>query len=402
MLLQTNSYIVPKEKRAEHTRLMRRFRQLLNQLGCDNFEVYEQVGANWNNNQTSGRFVQIMRFRDRKHQLAVQNAERTDAAAQQLIAEFCDLINYPYQQQQGQFAVGFYSSVLPVAPARVQPGGAAEEMAAPDEGAEAAPDAATASLPAMTDAQTSSDVIDAGGVQEASVGGDEQCLDGVAGAPAADAPVEALSGEQTPAPQSPAAQEPQAPPMAAQEPQQPAVPQAEQVPAHAEPAQAELPAAPASAVPPQPPAPSPAPQVAAAPPQPPDASTSVAATPAAAAAAAAAEQILAQPPQEVPAPTPSPAPPSSPPPMGIIFDAASAHKEPEESLDASAAGNANAAAAAQPANGEFNIDEDVEMSEDDLARLAAELASDDSGVHTPPANDLQGHPLNRAAENSGH
>jgi hypothetical protein len=59
-----------------------------------------------------------MRFRDRKHQLAVQNAEKTDAAAQQLIAEFCELINFPYQQQQGLFAVGFYQSVLPVAPAR--------------------------------------------------------------------------------------------------------------------------------------------------------------------------------------------------------------------------------------------------------------------------------------------
>jgi hypothetical protein len=116
MLLQTNSYIVPRERRAEHARLMRRFRQILHNLGCDNFEIYEQVGTNWSNTETSGRFVQIMRFRDRKHQLAVQNAERSDPAAQQLIAEFCELVNYPYQQQQGQFAIGFYSSVLPVAP----------------------------------------------------------------------------------------------------------------------------------------------------------------------------------------------------------------------------------------------------------------------------------------------
>jgi hypothetical protein len=97
---------------------MRRFRQVLNRLGCDSFEVYEQVGANWSNTQTSGRFVQIMRFRDRKHLLAVQGAERTDQAAQELIAEFCELVNYPYQQQQGQFAVGFYSSVLPISPVR--------------------------------------------------------------------------------------------------------------------------------------------------------------------------------------------------------------------------------------------------------------------------------------------
>jgi hypothetical protein len=52
--------------------------------------------------------------------LAVQNAEKQDAAAQQLIAEFCALIDFPYQQQQNLFAVGFYQSVLPVAPLRVQ------------------------------------------------------------------------------------------------------------------------------------------------------------------------------------------------------------------------------------------------------------------------------------------
>lgn len=113
MLLQTNSYIVPKEKRAEHARLMRRFRQALGKLGCDMFEIYEQVGANWSGNDANGRYVQIMRFRDRKHQVAVQNAERTDPVAQALIAEFCEMVNFPYQQQQGFFAVGYYNSVLP-------------------------------------------------------------------------------------------------------------------------------------------------------------------------------------------------------------------------------------------------------------------------------------------------
>jgi hypothetical protein len=396
MLLQTNSYIVPKEKRAEHTRLMRRFRQLLNQLGCDNFEVYEQVGANWSTNQTSGRFVQIMRFRDRKHQLAVQNAERTDAAAQQLIAEFCDLINYPYQQQQGQFAVGFYSSVLPIAPSRVQPGGA-EEVPATSEGAEAAPGAApeaatAAPVQAQSDVDAPQDELpapDAVGV-EVNLAGGGQCLDGVASAPA-DAPAEALLGERMPAERSPAStsQPSQEVPVAAPAPES-ASPQVEQIPARAEPAHAMQ----ASHVP----APAPSPQIAGAPPA--DAGMN-AVTP-----AAAAEQILAQPPQEPVAP-PSPSAPSSPPPMGIIIDAASAYEEPEEALDAPPAGDAHAAAAAtspetQPPNGEFTIDDDVEMSEDDLARLAAELASDDSGVHTPPAHDLQGHPLDRAAEKGGH
>ncbi len=122
MLLQTNSYIVPKDKRHEHQRLIRRFRQTLKRLGCDHFEVYEQVGPNWSSSEASGRYVQILRFADRKHQLVVQQAERSDPTAQAVIADFCDLINFPYQQQQGLFAVGFYTSVLPVAPLRTGPG----------------------------------------------------------------------------------------------------------------------------------------------------------------------------------------------------------------------------------------------------------------------------------------
>jgi hypothetical protein len=133
MLLQTNSYIVPKDRRAEHARLMRRFRQVLAKLGCDNFEVYEQVGANWSGGSadTNGRFVQIMRFRDRKHQLSIQNAERSDPAAQSLINEFCELVNFQYQQQQGFFAVGFYNSVLPTAPARSRLNEGEAEASAP-------------------------------------------------------------------------------------------------------------------------------------------------------------------------------------------------------------------------------------------------------------------------------
>ncbi|MEA2707589.1 MAG: hypothetical protein QOF78_190 [Phycisphaerales bacterium] len=121
MLLQTNSYVVPKEKRAEHARLVRKFRQTLGRLGCDQFDVFEQVGPNWGSGETTGRFIQMMRFRDRKHQVAVQSAEKQDAAAQALIQEFCELINFPYQQQQGLFAVGYYQSALPVAPSRTLP-----------------------------------------------------------------------------------------------------------------------------------------------------------------------------------------------------------------------------------------------------------------------------------------
>jgi hypothetical protein len=114
MLLQTNSYLVPREKRVEHSRLLARFRQTLARLGCTHFEAYEQVGSNWSPTESTGRFVQIMRFRDRKHQLAVQAAERNDPSAQALIREFCELINFSYQQQQGLFAVGFYSGAIPM------------------------------------------------------------------------------------------------------------------------------------------------------------------------------------------------------------------------------------------------------------------------------------------------
>jgi hypothetical protein len=123
MLLQTNSYIVPKDKRAEHARLLQRFRQTLARLGCEHFEAYEQVGANWSGNETTGRFVQLMRFRDRKQQQQVQAAERSDPTAQALIKEFCELINFPYQQQQGLFAVGFYQGIIPLnSPVRQPPG----------------------------------------------------------------------------------------------------------------------------------------------------------------------------------------------------------------------------------------------------------------------------------------
>jgi hypothetical protein len=131
MLLQTNSYVVPKGKRGEHSRLVQKFRQTLNRLGCDHFEVYEQTGANWMpvDGADNVRFVQLMRFRDRKHQQAVQEAERSDQTAQALIREFCELINFPFQQQQNLFAVGFYNSVV-----------TANALPAPEEKQEAEPE----------------------------------------------------------------------------------------------------------------------------------------------------------------------------------------------------------------------------------------------------------------------
>lgn len=136
MLLQTNSYLVPKERRTEHARLLQRFRQQLARLGCDHFEVYEQTGSHWGGGEPSGRFVQILRFRDRQHWTAVQNAEKQDPQAKQLIQEFCDLINLPYQQQAGMFAATFFTSVIVAAPTRV-PAAMPAPQASEHRGAEA-------------------------------------------------------------------------------------------------------------------------------------------------------------------------------------------------------------------------------------------------------------------------
>ncbi|HEV8606610.1 MAG TPA: hypothetical protein VGQ99_14645 [Tepidisphaeraceae bacterium] len=111
MLLQTNSYVVPNDKREEHERLIRRIRQAMLRLGCD-IEVYEQVSGNWGPLKGgAGRFIQIMRFRDRQHHHEIQEVEKNDSGIQQLITEFMDLIDLPEQQGQGLFAMGHYSRI---------------------------------------------------------------------------------------------------------------------------------------------------------------------------------------------------------------------------------------------------------------------------------------------------
>ena len=139
MLLQTNSYIVPKDKRTEHERLIRKFRQTLLRLGCESFEIYEQAADS--NTDAGTRCVQLMRFRDKAHQHAVQEAEHRDATAQAIVREFCELINFPYQLQQGLFATSFYNSISTPTydemAASTNTGGASS----PATSADAAPDA---------------------------------------------------------------------------------------------------------------------------------------------------------------------------------------------------------------------------------------------------------------------
>src|SRR5438128_6408547 len=120
MLLQTNSYVVPKDKREEHERMVRRIRQALLRIGCDQFEVYEQVAANWAPVKGGGgRFIQIMRFRDRQHHHEIQEAEKNDPGIQHLISEFMELIDLPAQQEQGLFAMGHYSRISATPPAQM-------------------------------------------------------------------------------------------------------------------------------------------------------------------------------------------------------------------------------------------------------------------------------------------
>jgi len=118
MLLQTNTYLVPAERREEHARLVRRMADVLKRLGCEHFEVHEEINPDGTIAPAYSRFVQILRFRDRQHYQLVRSAEAADPAAQELVAEFCALIDLPAQQQQGTFSVSFLNAVLPPPAAR--------------------------------------------------------------------------------------------------------------------------------------------------------------------------------------------------------------------------------------------------------------------------------------------
>ena len=103
MLLQTNSYIVRSDQRAEHARLMRQFRVAFRRLGSE-FDVYEEEARGdhaGRGKARSSRFVQMMRFRDRAHHVEVTRAEREDSVAQDLVSAFARLVDLPYQQDQG-------------------------------------------------------------------------------------------------------------------------------------------------------------------------------------------------------------------------------------------------------------------------------------------------------------
>lgn len=113
MLLQTNAYSLPRDKKDQHARLVKRFEDCFRRLGAS-FEVYQQVDAGFKDqaDQNSLRFVQLMKFKDEKHLASVRAAEVSDAACTQLIKDFCELIDYSGQVQSGLFLPGYYASVV--------------------------------------------------------------------------------------------------------------------------------------------------------------------------------------------------------------------------------------------------------------------------------------------------
>lgn len=112
MLMQTNAYNVPADRRDRHERLMRKFADAFRRIGAS-FEVYEQVGSTFNPaDESTGRFVQVMRFRDRHHLHLVRQFEESDPTAQAMIAEFCELVDIASQQQRGAFLPGYYFGLV--------------------------------------------------------------------------------------------------------------------------------------------------------------------------------------------------------------------------------------------------------------------------------------------------
>lgn len=111
MLLQTNAYSVPTDKRDSHARLTARLQEAMRKIGAT-LEVYEQVGPGFSPaEESTGRYVQVMRFRDRRHLANVQAAERNDVLVQTLLAEFVQLIGLPEQANRGTYLPGYYSAV---------------------------------------------------------------------------------------------------------------------------------------------------------------------------------------------------------------------------------------------------------------------------------------------------
>lgn len=110
MLLQTNSYLVPREHRTEHARLVKQFKAVMTRLGCESFNVYEQVRS-FSGLEGTGRFVQVIAFRDAAHQKAHRDKEQADPTAQDLIRQFVELLDFEGQLRRGEATVTCYAGL---------------------------------------------------------------------------------------------------------------------------------------------------------------------------------------------------------------------------------------------------------------------------------------------------
>ncbi len=114
MLLQTNSYLVPRDRLRAHDLLMSRFRQCFERMGLpsSDFDVFRQAGEGFTSDRTTPgvRCVQMMRFRDRDHFNTVRQTEEGDAEAKRLVDELCRLVDLPAQQRTGHFGGAFYTA----------------------------------------------------------------------------------------------------------------------------------------------------------------------------------------------------------------------------------------------------------------------------------------------------
>jgi hypothetical protein len=114
MLLQTNSYLVPNGRRAQHARLIQKFVACFERLGGD-IEVYEQTAPGFEpfaRNTEAFRFAHVMRFRDHEHQQAVATREAQDQEAVKLIAELVELVDLRRQRRDGRYIGNFYRQAI--------------------------------------------------------------------------------------------------------------------------------------------------------------------------------------------------------------------------------------------------------------------------------------------------
>ncbi len=115
MLLQTNSYLVPRDRMAAHDELMRRFAACFARLGVAEgaFELFRQTSAEYRPDTAAAaqRVTQILRFDDRKQQEAVHEAEAHDAEAAALVGELRKLVDLDEQAARGHFTSSYYASV---------------------------------------------------------------------------------------------------------------------------------------------------------------------------------------------------------------------------------------------------------------------------------------------------